>query len=321
MSSESPLRVLITGASGLLGRAAALAFSRAGWAVTGCGFSRCSQGGLLRLDLTDSAAVASAVAALRPHVIVHSAAERRPDVCEKDPAASERLNIEAVWVLGRAAEAAGAKLLFISTDYLFDGSAAPYAETAPLSPLNAYGSQKARGEHAALAACSAPFILRVPVLYGPTADLTESAVTTFAAAVAAHQKPQSIDDWQIRVPTLTSDIGATLVNVAAALTSSGAPSQLSGIFHYSSSERWTRYQLVQLFGELMGLPTEHISRMEGAPPGARRPYDCQLDCSKLQATGLAAPHTPFREALQGILGSLQLLAGQNLKKPEGVPLC
>ena len=67
----------------------------------------------------------------------------------------------------------------------------------------------------------------------------------------------------------------------------------------------TRWQLVGLCGELLGLPTGHIRRLEGAPPGARRPYDCMLNCEKLGATGLAAPHTPLREALAAVLGGAE----------------
>lgn len=185
-----------------------------------------------------------------------------------------------------------------------DGTAAPYKEDAQTRPLNTYGFLKLRGEYAALAAHPSPFILRIPVLYGPTTDLAESAVTTFAVAARNHDKPQTIDDWQIRVPTYTPDIGRTLVIVATTMVDPERKTadKVCGIFNYSASERFTRYQLVQYFGQLQGVSTDHITRDPNPPKGAPRPYDCQLDTSKLSALGLAAPCTPFDVACREILG-------------------
>ena len=309
--------VLVTGASGLLGRAIVAAFrARADFweTVTPCSHTRALPGGV-QLDLRDAPATAALLASLRPSLVVHAAAERRPDVCEQNAAASEALNVEAVWHLARAAAAAQAQFIYISTDYIWDGTAAPYAEDAPVCPLNAYGHQKVRGEWAARAAHAGAAVLRVPVLFGPTGDLRESAVTAFASAVLDASRAQAIDDWQVRVPTFTPDIGATLERLGSALVGApppgarGAalePARLAGLWHYSSADRVTRWGLVQLFGELLSAPTGHLSRLEGMPPGAPRPLDCQLRCDKLEAAGLAAPRTPLREALVQVLtGALE----------------
>lgn len=117
-------RVLVTGATGLLGRAVRRAF--ADWDVIALGLSR-SGGEVLRVDLLDEAAASKVVESFRPHVIVHCAAERRLDRCEKDPQ-SLRLNVGATRLLARLAKKHGAWLLFISTDYLFDGTKPPYRE-------------------------------------------------------------------------------------------------------------------------------------------------------------------------------------------------
>lgn len=194
----SQKKVFVTGASGLLGRAIVSQFRSTGWNVTGAAFSR-SGDDLIKLDLRDPIAIDQILSSLRPDVVVHSAAERRPDICESDPTSSEALNIESVWTIGRLAAQYGAAFVLISTDYLFDGTKAPYSEDSPLAPLNAYGCQKARGEYAARAAHPGAFVLRVPVLFGPTVDLTESAVTTFAKAVQDSSRPQTIDNWQVDI--------------------------------------------------------------------------------------------------------------------------
>ena len=115
-----------------------------------------------------------------------------------------------------------------------------------------------------------------------------------------------MDDWQIRVPTFTPDIANTLFNIAIAKLDHTLPKeQLAGIFHYSSADRFTRWGLVQEFSKIMRSPAtiEHISFSTGPLPGAPRPYDCTLDCSKLKSLGLAAPCTPFAEAAQRVLES------------------
>lgn len=316
------MKVLITGATGLLGRAVLKAFQQAGWDAVGTGWSRAT-GDILRVDLRDAAALAAVIKEQQPNVIVHAAAERKPDVCEKDPTVEE-LNVVASWNIARLALENKSHLIYISTDYMFDGTAAPYKETAEPKPLNTYGHLKLRGEWAVLAAHPRPVILRVPLLYGPTDDLQESACTAFATVAKLSSKPASVDDWQIRVPTYTPDIAATLVNMSSALVAGeprvgmmpGGQAQtelgvkgraLKGIYHYTSHDRYTRYELVRIFARAQGLDPDrdlgHVTKIDGMPPGAARPYDCHLDDSKLRATGLAAANTPFEVGVREVLAA------------------
>lgn len=239
---------------------------------------------------------------LKPYLIIHAAAERRPDVCEADDAGSEALNVEAVWYLGRAAARVGSRFIHISTDYVFDGTKPPYTEGDATNPLNAYGRQKLRGEFAALAAHPAPAILRIPVLFGPTNDLSESAITFFVGVVRDASKPVTLDDWQIRVPTFTPDIAQTLVRMANAMVDGSVPSEaLRGIFHYSSNDTATRLGIARQIGDILGLPTSHITGSAEPPPGAPRPKHVKLEGSRLTDYGLAHPPTPFKDALLSIL--------------------
>lgn len=303
---------LVTGASGLLGRAVLSAFDSApGFRAVGTCFSRATGLNLVKCDLTDASSIARVIDSVAPRVIIHCAAERRPDACEKNPLSASAINVHAVYALARAADAIGATFIFISTDYLFDGRSAPYSETAPTCPLNAYGAQKVRGEAAAIAGHAHASILRVPVLYGPCSDLRESAVTAFAAILLDNERA-SVDDWQIRVPTRTTDIAETLVNMARASIADGGAARVAGVWHYSGAQRFTRYELVRVFGQMLGRSIENVARVEGAPPGAPRPYDCQLDTSKLDATGWAAPHADFKTAVRAIIE-----AHETAQTPEG----
>ncbi len=173
-------RVLVTGATGLLGRAVVKEFASSGkWEVQGVGNTR-AKGEILRVDLLDEDATSKIVESFKPDVILHAAAERRIDQCEKDPLA-RKLNVDVTRHLARLAKKHGAWLLFISTDYLFDGRAPPYSESSPLNPLNEYGRQKRDAGMAAREEDWGCGVLRVPLLYGDVEKLDESGASGLLA--------------------------------------------------------------------------------------------------------------------------------------------
>jgi len=312
MASTRPL-VLVTGATGLLGREVVRALVASDrFDVAGTSLSRTLPGvpmHALDLSRTDEAAAASLMGSLRPAVVIHAAAERRPDVCESKPSESETINVVATWNLARATAAVGGAFILIGSDYVFDGTAPPYCEDAVARPLNAYGMQKLRAEWAARAAHPSAIVLRVPVLYGPSTDWKESAVTSLVYPLlppkAAPGTPLAMDDWQIRVPTLTSDIGAVLVNMAQRLTTSSGSPPLSGIFHYSAPDTLTRFALVNRMAALLDIDASGVTAVAAPPPGAPRPRDAQLSCDRLKAAGLWVEPTPLDAGLTAVLGMLR----------------
>ncbi len=170
-------RVIVTGASGLLGRAILKQFQEKGqWEALGLAFSRVGPD-LQKIDLRNKEEVSSLVASFKPDVIIHAAAERRPDFVEKQEGATAALNVLATSYLAEAAATAKAFMLYISTDYVFDGTKPPYKPNDTPNPLNKYGQSKLDGEKATLEHCPNGGVLRVPVLYGPVEHLHESVVT------------------------------------------------------------------------------------------------------------------------------------------------
>ncbi|XP_077559141.1 methionine adenosyltransferase 2 subunit beta-like isoform X2 [Haemaphysalis longicornis] len=139
--------VLITGASGLLGRSLVKAFQTASWKVIGLAHTRIS-GDLLQVDLTDTDQTAKILRENKPDVVVHSAAQRFPDKVEKDYESAYAINVTASKNLAALSEAEGAAFIFISTDYVFDGQNPPFSESAKPNPLNKYGVTKAEAEEA-----------------------------------------------------------------------------------------------------------------------------------------------------------------------------
>ena len=177
-------RVMITGASGLLGRAVMQQFSNSDcWEVLGLAHTRAANN-LKKLNLLDFDETKRVVEDFKPHVIIHCAAERRPDVVENDEELASKMNVGVTKVLAKAVNSLNQELeisehfmLYISTDYVFDGTSPPYQPLDEPNPLNKYGKSKLQGEKVMQFYHPDGGILRVPILYGKVEYLKESAVT------------------------------------------------------------------------------------------------------------------------------------------------
>lgn len=278
-----PKTLLLLGASGLLGRQVRRVFAQAGWDVLAPTHAE--------LDATDAAALGRYRAAHRPDLIVNCVAERHPDRCEAAPEAARRLNV----AVPRALAAFQIPLIHLSTDYVFDGTAAPYETDAPRRPLNAYGIQKALAEEA-IAREPHVLILRVPLLFGPCRDWRESAVTVLAANLRdARGAAVRMDDLAIRHPTFTPDVARQILALAP-----HAGRDLAGIVHYSAPEPMTKYLMGLTIAPLIGCdPAQCLP--DRTPPAVPRPRDCTLSTRRLEAAGLLVPATPFAAALAQVL--------------------
>ncbi|KAL2913099.1 hypothetical protein HK105_207444 [Polyrhizophydium stewartii] len=292
--------IVITGASGLLGRAVYDAFAaRSEFRVVGTAFSRA--GKHARLDLTDAAAVEAFLVETKPAVVVHCAAERRPDVAARDEAGTVRLNVDVCGTLGQLATKVGAKVVFISSDYLFDGLSPPYEVDAVPNPLNFYGRTKLAGEQAILASNPHAISLRVPLLYGAVEYNAESSVSALIDLDSSKQV--TVDHFQSRFPTCVEDVAKALV---ALIDRHFAGEPVEGIFHFSAKERMTKYEICscvsrcdvndQMFGELLGVSTAHVVPDSEPPkdPVATRPVDAQLSTARIEAIGIKIECVPFR---------------------------
>lgn len=283
-------RVLVTGATGLLGRAVYKEFQQSNWHTVGCGFRR-ARPKFEQVNLLDSEAVHHLIHDFQPHVIVHCAAERRPDVVESQPDAASQLNVGASGNLAKEAAAIGAFLIYISSDYVFDGTNPPYTEEDIPSPLNLYGKTKLDGEKAVLENNLGAAVLRIPVLYGEVEKLEESAVTVMFDKVQFSNKSANMDHWQQRFPTHVKDVASVCRQLAEKRM---LDPSIKGTFHWSGNEQMTKYEMACAIADAFNLPSSHLRPITDSPViGAQRPKNAQLDCSKLETLGIGQ-RTPFR---------------------------
>lgn len=291
--------ILITGATGLLGRPVLRACSaNRAWRVTGTSFRRTGPG-LERVDLSRTGEIVPFLDRLAPDVIIHSAAERRPDVSEKDPEGTQRLNVGSAATLAQWAAEHGAFVIYISSDYVFDGTTPPYTPDSPTHPINAYGQSKLDGERAVLTAGCGAASLRVPILYGEVEELGESPVTVLAQNMLSARPGErlAMEHWATRYPTHTSDVAAVLRQMVERRL--GDPA-FKGIFHWSGSEPMTKYEMALAYAPLLNFDPARLVPDARPPSGAPRPKDCHLDSSALERLGIGQ-RTRFAAAIPAIL--------------------
>ncbi|MCG7403589.1 MULTISPECIES: dTDP-4-dehydrorhamnose reductase family protein [Caballeronia] len=312
MRQNERFTVALIGASGLLGRAVATELASAPstqtWRVVHTAHRR-ADAASVKLDLLDHDAVRAFVRDLAPDAIVVAAAERRPDICENDPALARALNVEALSVVATEARALGTWVLSISTDYVFDGASPPYLPDDAPAPLNAYGQSKLDGERALLASDPMSCVLRLPLLYGPFTDWSESAVTSLTPAIVKSSEaagaPASMDAWATRYPTYTPDVA---VVIRGMLEHHAKGATISGITQWSGDEPMTKFDIAERIARALKVDAKLVAQRTPAD-ATPRPRDCHLDSGRLEALGIGR-RTPFDIAIGRLLAKYPDVSSQ-----------
>ena len=265
-------RLLITGASGFLGwNLARRACAR--YSVQGafCAHELREPGiDAVRLDLTRPEDVRRCMAASRPDAVIHTAGYPAPNQCELHPELSFRLNVEATAELAARCAANGIPFVFTSTDSVFDGRHPPYAEDAPVSPINVYGRHKAEAEQRILAVHPGAVVCRMPLMFGRPGPFGSSFIQPWLASLAKGETLR-----------LFVDEHRTVVSAAAAAEGLLLALERSsrGLLHLGGQERVSRFEFGTLLAETFGFPAALIqpARQADIPMAAQRPPDVSLD--------------------------------------------
>ncbi|HBC88206.1 MAG TPA: hypothetical protein DCZ94_14745 [Lentisphaeria bacterium] len=298
------MKILLTGARGLLGSEISLLADHLILKKTKSnlrisqitGVSSGKHEGFLTADITTENGIEK-ICSADWDTIIHTAAWRSPDQCEKDKAGAFRINSWATEQLASEAAKRKAKMFHISTDYVFSGTNPPYKENDKPSPVNYYGETKLMGEKAVLKLCENPIILRVPLLYGMAAGLQKSDLLYGTLKALDSGKPWPMEDSIVRYPTYTGDVAKAIFFLLK--------KNASRIFHFSGQCKTSRYRITATFAEIFSISMKNIVRLEKAPETeARRPNDSHLAMGKILSMGFPPP-MPFVERLKLLKGEIE----------------
>jgi dTDP-4-dehydrorhamnose reductase len=285
------VKALVAGAAGQLARVWAAAAPR-GWEVAS--LTRAD------LDIGDAAAVDAVVAALRPDLILNAAAYTAVDRAESEPGQAFRINGDGAGHLARAATAHGARLIHVSTDFVFDGRAgSPYRPESPTAPLGVYGASKLAGEVAVAIAAPDALIVRTAWVYGARGA---NFLNTMLRLMASRPELGVVAD-QIGTPTSTASLAAALWALFEA--------DAKGIWHFTDAGAASWYDFAQAIAEeavaaglLSAAPVVKPITTADYPTPAPRPAYSVLDKSATYALlGRPAPH--WRVSLRSELSLLK----------------
>jgi dTDP-4-dehydrorhamnose reductase len=280
------MQILVTGASGRLGahllqKLADLGHEVVAWSGSTGG----ERSGIAfrKVELGDPQAVLSAIEEASPDVVIHAGAISRADAVRRQPAKGWNVNVCSTELLCAWAGKHDRRLLFTSTDLVFDGAKSWYREGDPAAPILEYGRTKLAAEAAVLAACRG-LVVRLSLLYGPSRTDGHSY---FDQAIAALRggRPQTFFEDEFRTPLDYGTAAEILVGLAE--------SDATGIIHAGGPQRLSRFELMQRAAAALGADRELVraNRLLDVPAEEPRPVDVSLESSLLRTVlpGLVLP--------------------------------
>ena len=279
------MKILITGANGQLGHELVRATIAAGHEVVATSHET--------LDITDKTAVDDVITSARPDVVIHAAAWTAVDACESEPEKALLVNGTATKYIADAAHAVGAHVVYISTDYVFDGSkASAYDESDATNPQSVYGSSKLAGEKALGATDAIVRISWVCGFYG--ANMVKTILR-----LAEQPQLKFVDD-QIGNPTFADDAAEMIVRLAT--------EKRPGTWHVTNQGEVSWYEFareVLIAGGFDADKVAPIKTHELQPPRpATRPFNSVLNNTSLKNAGIALL-PDFREPLARLVSQIQ----------------
>jgi len=208
---------------------------------------------LPELDVTDAEAVERALRQARPDLVIHAAALTDTSLCEEDPALAMRVNAQGSLHVAEACRRAGATLVYVSTNEVFDGARSePYGESDEPNPVNAYGRSKLEGERFVRGTLPRCYVVRTAWLYAEGGDNFPAKVLR----AAQERRELSMVTDEVATPTWARDLAPAIIRLAA-LRVSGRPAY--GIYHLTNAGYCSRYEWAAEVLRLAGPPWADVA--------------------------------------------------------------
>lgn len=278
-------QVVVTGVTGQLGHDVAAELMRRGTSVIGATRRE--------MPLTEAASCAAFVETVRPEMVIHCGAYTAVDQAEEEPELCHKINAEATGAIAVACHRVGAKLIYISTDYVFPGDGdIPYEIDAATGPRNVYGASKFAGEEAVKAALAAYFIVRTSWVFGGHG---KNFIRTMLRLAKSQEQLRVVAD-QIGSPTYTVDLARLLADMAE--------SQKFGVYHATNEGFCSWYDLAAEVFRQRGLSVAAAPVLSAAySTKARRPHNSRLSKRSLDVAGFDRL-PPWPDAVRRYLAEL-----------------
>jgi len=267
-------RLLVTGASGLLGNKI-VELAKNDYTVILLHKTKPLHSNSLKLDIIDTIEVLNLFNKLKPAIVIHTASETNVDKCETEREHAWKTNVDGTRNIAVACGKVGAKLVYISTDYVFDGEKGNYTEQDKPNPINYYGVTKLEGEKQVTQNCQKYFILRTSVLYG-WHPWKQNFATWIINQLKQNKKITVVKD-HYNTPTLADNL--------AEITLEAIQKNLQGLYHASGSERVSRYAFAKQIAKAFNLDPNLIKPIKISQLTAwiaKRPKDSSLNTDKIQ---------------------------------------
>ena len=284
------MNVLVTGACGQLGHDVCCRLAQLGVSHKGIDQADC--------DLTDATRAREVILAAAPDAVVHCAAYTAVDKAESDGERCRSVNVGATENVARACAECGAKMMYISTDYVFSGEGdEPFEVDDPKQPQNVYGSTKYDGELAVQELCPEHFILRISWAFGVGGG---NFVKTMIRLGAEQQEVRVVCD-QVGSPTYTVDLARLICQMIR--------TQRYGVYHATNEGFCSWYEFAQAIMAQCGLDCQVIPVLsQDYPSAAKRPHNSRLSKASLDDAGFARL-PPWQDALRRYLVQIRGAGG------------
>lgn len=288
----------MVGASGLLGQHMMSAGKGMGLSMTGT-FNTVDEGipGTIHMDITEPDSVSRGLEAACPELVVLCAAMTNVDQCEREPDAAYRVNMEGTLNVAAECRSAGVKMVYISTDYVFNGlKGLRYHEFEPADPLSVYAKSKLEGERVTLDASRNNLVCRVSVVYGWNRVGKKNNFVTWIIDSLRQGRQVRLYDDQFVSPTYAPAAARDILELGLG--------KLKGVCHTSGPDCLSRYEIGRMVAEVFGLDGTLLVPVTTAemPLLAKRPARSCLGVD-LAESELGRPMTGLRQGLEDMRGS------------------